>query len=203
MHETDEMSAQIGAVNTVLFRDGRRLGYNTDVAAAASAIEGAVRRAGLEPLGERTVLLIGAGGAARAIAYGLRGKTARLIIANRTVERAQALARELGAQALGLDGLEQLSPDVLVNGTSIGMWPRVDESPAPRGLLRRGMVVFDSVYNPIRTRLLTEAAEAGAVTASGIEWFLDQAAAQFEIWTGRPAPRQVMEQALRSCLSAP
>jgi shikimate dehydrogenase len=196
MHDVDETAARIGAVNTVVIRDGRRCGYNTDAGAAVSAIENAVRRAGLEPLRLRTVLLVGAGGAARAIAYGLHGKVARLIIANRTVEKARKLAAELGAQACGLDELEQLSPDVLVNGTSIGMWPHVDESPVPATMLCKDMVVFDSVYNPLKTRLLAEAERAGAVTASGLEWFVSQAAAQFELWTGRTAPRQVMEEAV-------
>lgn len=200
VHEADETAARIGAVNTVVIRDGRRFGYNTDVGAAVSAITNAVRRAGLEPLRSRTVLLVGAGGAARAIAYGLHGKTARLIIANRTVAKARRLAAELGAQACGLEELERFAPDVLVNGTSIGMWPQVDESPVPSRLLRKGMVVFDSVYNPLKTRLLAEAERAGAVTASGLEWFVNQAVAQFELWTGRSAPRQIMEEALKSHL---
>ena len=144
---------------------------------------------------------MGAGGAARAIAYGLRGKVARLTIANRTVPRAERLAAELGVEACSLDEMEGLSPDVLVNGTSVGMWPRVDESPAPAGMLRPGMVVFDSVYNPIRTRLLKDAEQAGATTAPGLEWFLNQAAEQIELWTGEAAPRAAMEDALRSRLT--
>jgi 3-dehydroquinate dehydratase/shikimate dehydrogenase len=199
--EADDLAASIGAVNTVDIRHGRRLGSNTDVGAAVMAIEDAVRRAGLGPLSSRTVLLVGAGGAARAIAHGLRGRTARLIIANRTFERGRTLAAEVGAEACGLDEIERLRPDVLVNGTAVGMWPRVQDSPVPAPMLRKGMVVFDSVYNPIRTRLLAEAEAAGAVTASGVEWFVNQASAQFELWTGARAPRDVMEDALRSRLA--
>lgn len=201
MDDVDELAARIGALNTVAIRDGRRFGCNTDVAAAVEAIENAVRRAGMEPLSARSVLLVGAGGAARAIAYGLQGKVALLTIANRTVERGKTLAAELGAEACSLSEMEKLAPDILVNGTSVGMWPQVDQSPVPAGMLRKGMAVFDCVYNPIRTRLLREAKEAGAVTASGIEWFVSQAAAQFELWTGARAPREVMEQVIRSRLS--
>jgi 3-dehydroquinate dehydratase/shikimate dehydrogenase len=200
--DADGIATEIGAVNTVAIRDGRRLGCNTDVAAAVGAVEDAVRRAGAEPLSTCNVLLVGAGGAARAIAYGLRRKGVRLTIANRTVERGVKLAGELGADACSLEQMVELSPDVIVNSTSVGMWPRVDESPVPTEMLREGMVVFDSVYNPIRTRLLREAEEAGAVTASGLDWFVSQAAAQFEFWTGQDAPREVMEEAVRSRLTA-
>jgi shikimate dehydrogenase len=202
MHDVDELAAAIGAVNTVSIRGGRRSGFNTDVEAAVAAVEEAAGRAGLAPLAQRSVLLVGAGGAARAIAYGLRRKVGRLTIANRTVARAEKLAAELGAAFCGLDQMQACAPDVVVNATSVGMWPRVDDTPVPAAMLHEGMAVFDSVYNPIRTRLLREAEEAGAVTASGLEWFVNQAAAQFELWTGRNAPRQVMEDVVRSRLCA-
>ena len=200
MDEVEPLAQKIGAVNTVAIRNGRRFGYNTDVGAAVSAIEAAVRRAGLGPLSSGHALLIGAGGAARAIAYGLQGKVARLTIANRTVERGRKLAAELGAEACALHQVTYLQPDVLINASSVGMWPRVQDCPVPDGLLREGMVVFDSVYNPIRTRLLAQAEEAGAATASGVEWFVNQAAAQFELWTGLPAPREVMDRTVRALL---
>jgi len=201
MDELDELAAGIGAVNTVAIRDGRCYGYNTDVGAAVKAITGAARRAGLLPLARRTVLIVGAGGAARAIAYGLRDTAGRVVIANRTVARAEALARELGLEACGLDDMPACKPDVLVNTTSVGMWPRVEESLVPTSMLRRGMVVFDAVYNPLRTRLLREAEEAGGVTASGLEWFVNQAVAQFELWTGQDARREVLENVVRSRLA--
>lgn len=200
MDEVEPLARRVGAVNTVVIREGRRFGYNTDVQAAVSAIEAAVRRAGLGPLSSGHALLIGAGGAARAIAYGLQGKVARLTIANRTVERGRKLAAELGAEACGLHQVTHLQPDVLINASSVGMWPRVQDCPVPDGLLRKGMVVFDSVYNPIKTRLLAQAEGAGAATASGVEWFVNQAAAQFELWTGLPAPREVMDRTVRTLL---
>jgi shikimate dehydrogenase len=200
MDAVDELSAGIGAVNTVLIDNGRRLGRNTDVAAAVSAIDHAAERAGMDGLEGRRVLVVGAGGAGRAIAYGLVTRGARVTIANRTVSRAEKLAQELDAGFCGLDGMAQVDADILVNATSIGMWPDVVESPVPARMLRRGMVVFDSVYNPIETRLLQDAQEAGCVTASGLEWFVNQAVAQFEWWTDTAAPRDVMETVVRKHL---
>jgi len=200
MDEVDGLTARIGALNTVCIREGRRYGYNTDVAAAVCSVEEAAERAGLLPLSGCTVLLVGAGGAARAIAYGLVGKVKRLIIANRTVRRAQELASELGAEFCGLHGMVDYRPDILINASSVGMSPHVDESPVPADMLRPGMVVFDAVYNPICTRLLAEAAQAGCTTASGFNWFVAQAAAQFELWTARTAPRTLMAQVVREKL---
>jgi 3-dehydroquinate dehydratase/shikimate dehydrogenase len=200
MDAVDELSAGIGAVNTVLIHDGQRSGRNTDVAAALSAIQDAAERANMHTLENRDVLVVGAGGAGRAIAYGLTTRGATVTIANRTVSRAEQLAAELGARACGLDEMRALAPEILVNATCIGMWPEVDRSPVPAAMLRSGMVVFDSVYNPVQTRLLREAEQAGCVTASGLDWFVRQAVAQFEWWTNQEAPRKVMERVVRDRL---
>ena len=202
MDEVEDLAAKIGAVNTVRMADGRRYGYNTDVGAAIGAIEAAAHQAGLMPLEGRRVLLVGAGGAARAIAYGLAQKGARLIIANRTVSRAERLAGDLGGGFCGLDEVAETAPQIVVNATSVGMWPEVDRSPLPRALLQSGMVVFDSVYNPRRTRLLSDAEQAGCVTASGFGWFVRQAAAQLELWTGLPAPVELISEVLARRLHA-
>ncbi len=201
MDEVEELAARVGALNTVRIRDGRRYGCNTDVSAAMEAMTDAVQRAGRKELTDCDVLLVGAGGAGRAIAHGLAGRVAHLTIANRTVKRARQLAAELDAAWCPLDAISERRPDVLVNATAVGMWPKVDETPAPASMLRPGMVVFDSVYNPVRTRLLQEAEQAGAITASGFEWFVKQAAAQFTLWTDREAPREVMERVLRQRLA--
>ena len=202
MDEVDELTSRIGALNTVAIRGGRRCGSNTDVSAALGSLQSAAERAGLLPLKKRTVLLIGAGGAARALAYGLSGRVGKLVIANRTVSRAEKLASETGATACALDEAASCKADILINTTSVGMYPNVDESPVPASCLRRSMVVFDAVYNPIETRLLREAREAGCVTASGFDWFVSQAAAQFETWTDKRAPRERMAEAVREQLSA-
>jgi len=201
MDEVDEISARVGVINTVRLSGGRRSGCNTDVAAAVGGIASAAARAGIADLRGRSVLLVGAGGAGRAIAWGLHAEGVVLTIANRTATRAVALADELGVESCPLADIAGLRPDILVNATSRGMWPDVDDSPVPRELLRNGMVVFDSVYNPAETRLLREAAEAGCITASGLEWFAAQAAAQFEYWTGRPAPLQVMQAVIEEAAS--
>ncbi|MFO8006654.1 MAG: shikimate dehydrogenase [Candidatus Brocadiia bacterium] len=203
MDEVDETARRVGALNTVHIRDGHRYGCNTDVRAAVEAIREAAARAGMEPLEGRRVLMVGAGGAGRAIAGGLRREGVDLVIANRTVSRGEALGRDVGAAWCSLQEMERLRPEIIVNTTSVGMWPRTDRTPVPAKMLREDLVVFDSVYNPPRTRLLREAEEAGATTAGGLDWFVNQAAAQFELWTDRPAPREVMRGALEEGLVSP
>ena len=197
MDEVDELTERIGALNTVDIKDGQRYGYNTDIAAALDSIERAARRAGLSPLSDRSAMIVGAGGAGRAIAYGLSPKVESLIIANRTESRAEKLAEELDAEWCGLDAMTEHEPDILINATSVGMHPRVEDSPVPTEMLRPNMVVFDSVYNPIETKLLREAEQSGCTTASGLEWFVNQGAAQLEIWTEQDAPRELMTQVVR------
>ena len=199
MDEVDELGRSIGAVNTVKITDGHRYGCNTDLAACVAAVEDAARRAGLR-MERCRALIVGGGGAARAFAHGLRARVAGLTIANRTVERGVRIAGEVGAASCGLDEMTELRPDIIVNATSVGMWPQVDATPVPASMLRAGMAVVESVYNPVQTRLLREAEAVGATTATGLGWFVDQAAAQCELWTGREAPREVMEQVVRSRL---
>ncbi len=193
--EVDAFVRQIGALNTIVNRDGRLYGYNTDWQAAIGAVEKVMPPVvGGSPLRGKRVVLLGAGGTARAIAFGLKHKGAHTHILNRTVERAEQLASEVGCRWGPLENLERLECDVLINTTSIGMHPKVAETPAPAPLLRKGMVVFDAVYNPPVTRLLREAEAAGCLIASGVDMFVGQAAAQFELWTGRSAPADVMRE---------
>jgi len=206
--EVDSFVRQIGALNTIVNRNDRLYGYNTDWLAAITAIEKVMadkptdplqsamgnRQSAITPLLGKRVALLGAGGTARAIAFGLKHRGASTYILNRTVERAEKLAQEVGCQWGPLGHLGRLEYDVLVNTTSIGMHPKVDETPAPAELLRKGLVVFDAVYNPPVTRLLREAQAAGCITASGVDMFVGQAVAQFELWTGQPAPAEVMRE---------
>jgi 3-dehydroquinate dehydratase/shikimate dehydrogenase len=221
MDEVDEIVRKVGALNTVVSRPahgpggpgaGRLFGTNTDVTAAVTALEDALRQdwpqraqsadrmAQKSPLAGKRVLLIGAGGAARAMAYGLLMSGARVTIANRTHQRGVRLAQDLGCGCCALSEIASCEADILVNTTSVGMKPNVDDTPVAASALRKGMVVFDAVYNPPETRLLREAREAGCKTVSGIAWFIAQAAAQFELWTRRPAPRATMERVLRERL---
>lgn len=205
MDEIDELVQHIDAMNTVVSREGRRLGYNTDLVAAISGIEEALQsrdgdEAGENPLADRTALMIGAGGAGRAIAFGLKDRGAEVTIVNRTASKAEQLASELGCKWQPVEALSDLAADILVNSTSVGMHPNEDESPAPAEILRDGMVVFDAVYNPIETKLLREAKARGCITVSGFDMFVKQAAAQFEHWFGRPSPVEVMARVVRERL---
>jgi len=196
--EVDSLVREIGALNTIVNRDGRLFGYNTDCVAAIRALED---RMGEGALKGKRVVLLGAGGSARAIAFGLKRKGVRLKILNRTVERGKRLAEEVGCEWGALDEIHSVEADVIINSTSVGMYPDVDRTPVPADVLKEGMVVFDIVYNPMRTRLLMEAEERGCLTVSGVDMFVNQAVAQFEMWTGRKAPvglmRSVVEQRLQ------
>jgi 3-dehydroquinate dehydratase/shikimate dehydrogenase len=198
LDEVQPLATRIGAVNTVVARGDRLCGSNTDWSAAVAAIESGLPEG--ESLGGKTVLLLGAGGASRAIAFGLAERGCRVVLANRTHERAVRLAADVACESVDLADVASVPYDILVNGTSLGMHPRVDATPLDRGLLRPGSLVFDSVYNPLETRLLREAREAGCRTVDGLSMFVNQAAAQFELWTGVPAPRQVMRRVVESRL---
>ena len=187
----DELAGRIGAMNTVTIGpNGRLRGDNTDYAAAIDALCDATgtRREGLAG---RTAAVLGAGGVARAVVAALAHYGAQTTIYNRTVRRGERLAEEFGCRAAGRDELAGLDAEIVINCTSVGMHPGVDESPLET-LPASVKVVFDTIYNPVETRLLREAAAAGAKTVSGVEMFVNQAAAQFEIWTGTAAPRDVM-----------
>jgi shikimate dehydrogenase len=196
----DPLAEKIGAVNTIVNEDGCLRGYNTDAAGFLKAI----RAHGIEPRGKNAVVL-GAGGAARAITYILAENGASLTILNRHLEFdwAEELAQlitdnfKTDATALELDS-ENLATaldkaDMLVNATSVGMSPDSGETMVPARLLRPGLVVVDIVYNPVKTRLLQEAEAAGARTIGGIDMLVWQGALAFEAWTGRSAPFDLMK----------
>ncbi|XP_010237207.1 bifunctional 3-dehydroquinate dehydratase/shikimate dehydrogenase, chloroplastic isoform X2 [Brachypodium distachyon] len=193
--EVDPIARDIGAVNTIVRRsDGKLVGYNTDYVGAISAIEDGIRasqstHSTASPLAGRLFVVIGAGGAGKALAYGAKEKGARVVIANRTFARAQELANLIGGPALTLSELENYHPEegmVLANTTAIGMHPNVNDTPLSKQALKSYAVVFDAVYTPKETRLLREAAECGATVVSGLEMFIRQAMGQFEHFTGTP-----------------
>jgi shikimate dehydrogenase len=145
--------------------------------------------------GRRTVI-VGAGGAGRALAFGLREKGAAITVVNRTANRAKRLAADVGCDWRPMEDLDGLDAEILINCTSVGMSPKVDETPVDKKRLRPGMVVFDAVYNPLETRLLREAAEAGCRIVTGFDMFVGQAVGQFELWTGQRAPADLMADVL-------
>ncbi|MCP5042765.1 MAG: shikimate dehydrogenase [bacterium] len=188
LDEVDDDARRIGAVNTVTARDGRLVGSNTDWIGSNRALE---RETGLA--GKRAVVL-GAGGAARAVVFGLLEAGAEVHVANRTLERAEHLAEDLGAASAGsLDALAQHPHDILINTTSVGL--RSDESPVAASALREGTVVMDAVYDPQKTRLLRDAMARGAVALGGKWMLVHQAAEQLRTWTGREAPVDVLAEA--------
>lgn len=190
----DDQALKISAVNTVVNRQGRLCGYNTDAPGALAALSGKIELAG------RRVLILGAGGAARALVYGVAEAGGRVAIVNRSAERGAALAQEFGVQYLASSEIENFQAEVLVNTTSLGMAPASELNPFPPTLIKPSMVVMDIVYNPLRTKLLEAAEKCGAVTIDGLEMFIAQGALQFEMWTGQKAPLKVMRQAVLEAL---
>lgn len=196
-----DLSAKIiNSVNTILNKESTLFGFNTDGVGALKAL----RENGVEPKG-RKVLLLGAGGAARAIAYTMAKEADELAVLNRTVKQARDLAKLLEKTANKKIVAGSLSPseiqhniqdsDILINATSMGMKPKADESPVSPKLLRRNLAVMDIVYNPLETKLAKDAKAAGAQVVSGVEMLIYQGAASFEIWTGKSAPVEVMRKA--------
>ena len=188
LDRVDATARRIGAVNTVTLRDDLLEGANTDWLGAVGALERHGKLAGAE------AVVLGAGGTARAVVFGLRERGARVTVLNRTRERAEALARELGAERAGpLEVLAELPCDVLVNTTRVGL--REDASPVRAEWLRAGTRVMDVVYDPPETRLLRDARARGAEPIGGKWMLVLQAAEQLRLWTGREAPVDVMARA--------
>lgn len=194
----DPVAQSIGAVNTVVNENGHLKGYNTDWTGFVRSLEAHVPAAG------RQVVLLGAGGAARAIAFGLREKGARLTILNRTeeLEMARTLAAEIGCPYGDLNRIDVVTAaDVVVNATSLGMAPLQDRTVIDAAHLRPEQTVIDIVYNPMETRFLREAKARGCRTVPGYEMLLLQGVAQFELWTGKTAPVELMRTILVKRLS--
>jgi shikimate dehydrogenase len=199
LDKLDPLAEKIDAVNTIVNDEGILTGYNTD----ATGFLQALLERGIEPRGKNIVIL-GAGGASRAISFTLAERGSNLVILNRLLELdwAEELAgrlshiftKEVEALELNEDNLAEVleKADILVNATSVGMSPNIDETLVPFNHLKSSMVVFDILYNPIKTRLLREAEQAGAETISGIDMLVWQGASAFEKWTGLKAPIELM-----------
>lgn len=203
----DPLAERIGAVNTIVFGEtGEIKGYNTDGLGAKQAL----REAAVEIRGSKLVVA-GAGGAARAIAFQLAADSAEIIVINRTEGRAIELAQDISAAALpgkvegrGLSGLKTLlqDADVLINTTTLGMHPNADTAIATAEELHSGLTVFDIVYNPLETRLLKEAKASGAKPVSGVSMLVYQGAEAFRLWTGIKPPVELMKKTVLEALQA-
>ena len=195
LDELDPLAEEIGAVNTLLNRGGYIIGYNTDAYGAIAPL-----KKELGSIKEKRVLVIGAGGAARAICFALKKEDAKVIIANRTKEKGEKLAKEVGAEFHPLLEIPRENFDILIQATSVGMYPKIDEIPVSGKILSPDIIVMDIVYNPIETKFLKEAQKRGCKVISGIEMFICQGAKQFELWTGQDAPIDVMKSTVISYL---
>ena len=208
LDEVERTARHIGAINTIVADGGKLTGHNTDATGALRAL-----REGGVALANQRVVMLGSGGAARAIAFALaaEGAIERLDLLGIDDRECGALSSDLREKTkLAVQGhhlsekaLTNTLPNaqVLIHCTPTGMSPKVDETCVPSSLLHAGLSVMDIVYNPRETRLLRDVRTRGCRTIPGLEMFLHQAAAQFELWTGRPAPTKVMRQVLESRFS--
>jgi 3-dehydroquinate dehydratase/shikimate dehydrogenase len=203
VQQADGAVRVVGAVNTMVRREGGWEGHNTDYRAAMASLENKLgAQAGdSAPLSGKQVLLLGAGGVARAITFGLIRRGAIVTIANRNKERGSNLARDANCRFIEWPRRMANLCDILINCTPIGMFPEVDEIPIPPSYLREGMVVFDTIYNPENTLLIKEARARGCSVVSGVDMFVRQAVLQFQIFTEQEAPEELMNDVVRRALS--
>jgi shikimate dehydrogenase len=206
LDEVDQTVKFLGSANTILNKNGKLCGFNTDGVGALKAL----RENGVV-LSEKKLLLLGAGGAAKAIAFSLASEVGELVVLNRAAAKAEKLAEDLQqkfkAKVIG----DTFSPaairknlrdsDILVNATSVGMHPNESQSAVLPQWLRHDLTVMDIVYNPVETKLAKDAKAAGAKVISGVEMLIYQGAASFELWTDRSAPIDVMRRAALNHLS--
>jgi 3-dehydroquinate dehydratase/shikimate dehydrogenase len=200
----EETAQRIGAANTLVRSGDGWIAYNTDSEAALESI-----KANLQPLpdgspgqlNDMTVLILGAGGVARAIAHALQRTGALTTITNRTQERAQRLAEEVGCRFVDWTSRHSVLADLLINCTSVGMHPNVDETPLHNSFLRPGLMVFETIYTPETTLLVKEARERGCHVLTGVDMFVRQAGLQFRLFTGQAAPLELMDKIVRRELS--
>jgi shikimate dehydrogenase len=203
----EELAARIGAVNTIVVNRSsakpKLSGFNTDYSAILKSVTSAMR-CELADLKGVPVAVLGAGGTGRTATAAMAHYGAKVTVYNRTPSKAAELAAEFGATAEPWEKLSQRDHRVYINATSVGMHPRVDETPfgdhAPQ--LTRDTVVFDTIYNPMKTRLIREAEAAGAKTIGGVEMFVQQAGGQFRLWTERQAPADVMRGVIEKRLTS-
>ncbi len=184
LDKVDSTVKKIGAVNTIIKKNGKLIGLNTDLTGAIKAIEAKTN------IKNKKTIMIGAGGVARAIAHGIIQKKGKLIILNRTKSKAKRLAKELKCSSGGLNKLNSLNNvDIIINATSIGMFPNINNTPIKKQTLKKIInkktVVFDTIYNPQKTKLLKEAKELGCNIVGGYDMFINQAKEQLKIFTGR------------------
>lgn len=192
LDEIDEVAKKIGAVNTIVNKNGKLVGYNTDWLGILEPLKQQMDLKG------KNVAILGAGGAARAAAYAVMSQNANLTIYNRTLDHAEKLAQEFNCKTASLYDYEEMkNADVIINTTAVGLHPHENETPLPKEYIAKHQIVFDVVYTSQgETKLLRDAKEQGATTISGIEMLLHQGFAQFTLFTGHDAPIEAMRKSL-------
>ena len=198
----DQPTRSIGALNTLVFRNGGPAGYNTDAQAAIASLTTALGCSRVDLAG-LAIDLLGNGGAARAVLAGLRDFGCAVTIYGRTSAKLKTVAEQFACRSATWEDRIHRQGEVLINCTSVGMWPNVNASPMPAESLVGCRLVFDLVYNPVMTRLLADAAGTGATTLSGLDMFVRQAATQFALWTGITPDLTRAQELLRQQLNAP
>ena len=194
LDELDDTAQKIGAVNTILNKKDVLTGYNSDGIGAVKAL---FERTTIK---DKNVVILGAGGAARAIGFAIISEGGRVTVINRTLANGEKLAKDLGADFQPISKLKQTACHILINTTPVGMFPDTDAMPIRRQDLDKAMVVMDVVYNPLKTRLLRAAEHIGCRTIDGVSMFVYQGAFQLELWTGMKAPVDVMKKAVLNAL---
>ncbi len=214
----DDSALQIGAVNTIINKNGTLTGHNTDCQAAITPLNSILKHKGIK---NKKVCIIGAGGAARAVAYGIFKEQGNIIILNRSEKSGKTLAGKVNGHFIPMDPkdnksenknrtniipinenlgkeIEKDTIDILINTTSVGMFPKIDVQPFPSKYLHSDMIVMDIVYNPIKTKLLIAAEQKGCKIIDGLSMFIYQGAAQFKLWTGITPDFELMRTAVMS-----
>jgi shikimate dehydrogenase len=190
----DDTAEKIGAVNTIMNRKGVLTGYNSDGFGAVKALFEKIT------IKNKNVVILGAGGAARAIGFAIISEGGRVTVINRTPAKGEELAKDLGADFQPISRLNKTACHILINTTPVGMFPDIDAMPIREQDLDKTMVVMDVVYNPLKTRLLRAAENIGCRTINGVSMFVYQGAFQLELWTGMKAPVDVMKKAVLTAL---
>ena len=194
LDKIDPFAREMGAVNTIVNREGKLFGYNTDCMGAVDPLERVCDLKG------RRVVVFGAGGASRAVVFGVKQRGAIPFIVNRSEERGKKLADDLGATFISSHDVQTLDPEIIVNATSLGMAPATDRIPLDPEILKPSMVVMDVVYTPLDTALIQAARKKGCTVIDGMSMLVNQGALQFELFTGKKPTVETMKSALLKAL---
>jgi shikimate dehydrogenase len=190
----DREARRIGAVNTIVNRKGKLAGYNTDWRGIVDALSAVMAIKG------KTVMILGAGGTARAALFGILKEGGKPFIVNRTAQKGRRLAKEWECPFFKMEDVAKIKADCLINTTPVGMSPNVGKSPLPSDMMRNFGVVMDVIYNPLKTQLLLDAEKASCTVLSGLDMFIHQGAGQLKLWTGQEPPRALMKQVVSDAL---